>query len=376
MKAFKFRLYPTVAQARELNTQINEACRLYNAALEERAAAWKKGIRVGFYQQCAQLKDIRAAGDLGISSYRVASEVLWRVDRSFQSFFRRIKAGGSPGYPRFRSARRYDSITFEVGHGARLFAGDVRLHGVGSVRFLAHREVEGEPKTAIIKREAGRWYVIVVADTPAELLPETRRAVGVDVGLASFAVYSTGEAVEAPRLLRAGERRLRIAQRRVARRVKGSKGRRKAIQLLQRAHAHVRDQRRDFHHKVSRDLVNHFDLIAVEDLQVRNMVRARPFAKSISDAGWSSFRRILTDKAANAGRVVVAVNPSGTSQACSGCGALVSKRLSERTHACPHCGLTLDRDHNAARNILEAGLALAESTWPDVRACVSAETEE
>jgi len=372
MRAFKYRLYPTAAQARELHAQINEACRLYNAALQERRDAWNKcGVRVTCYEQHRQLTEIRAAGDVAIPSCVVARDVLLRVDRAFRAFFRRVKAGQKPGYPRFRAARRYDSITWTQGE-APIVNGLVRLCGVGHVRVLLHRPAPENIKTTTVKREAGRWFVVVVAEVADESLTPIGASVGVDVGLATFATLSTGERVENPRHAAAASQKLRVACRSVARRTKGSQGRRKAVRLLQRALAHVRNQRRDFHHKVSRSLVNRFDLIAVEALNVKGLARAI-LAKSVHDAGWGQFLEMLTYKAESAGRQLIRVNPSGTSQRCAICGTEVRKTLAQRRHDCPACGVSLDRDHNAALNILGAGLALAAPTWAEVRPSVAAE---
>ncbi len=190
---------------------------------------------------------------------------------------------------------------------------------------------------------------------------------GIDLGLESFATLSTGERILTPACYRKAERRLKRLQRCVSRRKKGSTRRRKAVQLLAKAHQTVRRQRSDFHHKAALALVRYYDVIYHEDLQVTNMVKNHHLAKSIADAGWSAFLTVLTFKAACAGKRVVVVNPAYTSQTCSGCGVLVAKGLSVRWHACPECGTNLHRDHNAAKNIeslgqrLRGGVALAAS---------------
>ena len=212
--------------------------------------------------------------------------------------------------------------------------------------------------TVTLSQEADGWYVCFsCVEVPLHPLPPTGRETGIDVGLMVFLVTAEGDRVENPRHYRRGEKRLAKAQRRVSRRQKGSNRRKKAVQLLARAHQHVRRQRRDFHHTTALALLRTYDGIYLEDLRVANMLRNRSFAKSISDAGWAAFRTILDAKAAWAGRRVVAVPPAYTSQDCSGCGARVQKSLSVRTHLCPSCGLVLDRDANAARNILRAGQA-------------------
>lgn len=374
-RTFKFRLYPTVAQAAEIERQLAECARLYNGALQERQDAWRmRGKRVGYYEQSAQLPAIRAAGDLAIPCHKVAADVLRRVDWAFRAFYRRAKAGEKPGYPRYRSARRYDSLTYRIANRVRWFAnGRVVLFGIGRVKVKLHRPLEGKIATLTVKRAAGRWYLYVACHVEPMPLPATRAAISVDVGLASFAALSSGEAFANPRYFVNSQAALRVAYRRVFRRQPESAGRREAIRILQRTAGHTANQRRDFHHKVARSLVNRFDLIAVEDLNVKGLAGGM-LAKSVHDAGWGQFLQLLSEKAESAARVLVAVNPAGTSQRCSACGQVVRKTLAQRWHSCP-CGLELDRDHNAALNILRAGMARAAPTWPDVRASVAAGAE-
>jgi putative transposase len=367
-RTFKYRLYPTSSQDEVLHAQVNEACRLYNGALQERRDAWKQARRsVSYYEQANQLKAIRADGNLAVSNFSACQDVLRRVDKAFRAFFRRITAGEKAGYPRFRSHRRYDSLTYpSYGDGCRLRVnGRLYLQGAGDLKIKLHRPVDGTIRTVSVKREAGRWYVLFSCEVKRSPLPASAEAVGVDVGLTAFATLSDGTEVDNPRHLRAAQRRLRIAQRRVARRRKGSGGRRAAVGLLQRAHAHVRSQRADFHHKTARALIDRYGLIAVEDLNVRGLAHSM-LARSIHDAGWALFLARLDDKAASAGRRVVRVNPDGTTQRCSRCGEHVPKTLTQRWHDCPVCGLSLSRDQNAAREILRLGLGLSlgAPTWP------------
>ncbi|HKB48410.1 MAG TPA: transposase, partial [Ktedonobacterales bacterium] len=219
--------------------------------------------------------------------------------------------------------------------------------------------LEGTPKTVTISREADGWYTsISCAEVPTEPLPLTGQETGIDVGLKVFIITANGEVVENPRHYRKAEKQVAKAQRRISRRKKGSTRRKKAVALLRRKHQTIQRQRRDFHHKVALALLRRYDVISLEDLQVRNMARNHYLAKSISDASWGQFRTILTFKAACAGKWVIAVPPAFTSQDCSGCGERVPKSLSVRTHVCPSCGLVMDRDENAARNIQWAGQAL------------------
>ncbi len=232
------------------------------------------------------------------------------------------------------------------------------LAKIGRIGLRWSRPLEGVPKTITISREADGWYAsFSCADVPTQPVPPTGRETGIDVGLKVFLVTADGDVVENPRYYRRGEQRLAEAQRRVSRRQTGSNRRKKAVVLLARAHQHVQRQRRDHHQKTARALVRAYDTIYLEELRVANLLRNRPLAKSISDAGWAQFWSILDAKAAWAGRRVVAVPPQYTSQDCSGCGTRVPKSLSIRTHVCSSCGLVLDRDENAARNILRAGQA-------------------
>jgi putative transposase len=291
---------------------------------------------------------------------RFLHDVLLRVERAFQAFFRRVKAGETPGYPRFQGRHRYHSFTYpQYGGGAVVAGGVLSLSKIGRVPIRLHRPLEGFPKTVAISREADGWYACIsCADVLAQPLPPTGHETGIDVGLKVFLVTAHGVVFKNPRHYRKAERYLRKCQRRVSRRKKGSHRRKKAVQLVAKAHQDVRCQRTDFHHKTALALVREHDTIYLEDLQVRNLVRNQHLAKSISDAGWAQFRTILGGKAAYAGRRVIAVNPAYTSQGCSGCGALVQKCLSVRTHVCTACGLVMDRDENAAINILRAGQAL------------------
>lgn len=363
-RTFKYRLYPTRAQVYALSGQLGEACRLYNAGLQERRDAWRiSRTSVNYYTQANQLKEIRAAGDLTLANFSACQDVLRRVDKTFKAFFSRVKRGVNAGFPRFKSASRFDSLAFpSYGDGCKLIDSKLRLQGVGLVKVKLHRPVEGVIKTVTVKREAGRWYACFSVECEAKLLPECVGSVGVDVGLAAFATLSDGTEILNPRYYREAQATLRRAQRKVARRKRGSHRRRKAVQLLQKAHAHVRSQRADFHHKISRWLVNNHGLIAVEDLNVKGLAGGM-LAKPVSDAGWGMFLDKIAYKAENAGRQFFRVNPNGTTQICSGCGSHCPKDLSQRVHSCS-CGLKLGRDHNAAINILRLGLSRQSVTCP------------
>jgi putative transposase len=366
MRAYVFRLYPTKAQIFALNGQLAGACDLYNAALQERRDAYRRaGVSLNYYHQAAFLKDMRAEGLIDVANFSACQAVLMRLQRAMQAFFRRVKAGEKPGYPRFRAKARYDSLTFpSYRDGIALTTSNkIRIQGVGKVRIKQHREILGEIKTVTVKRRAAKWYAVLTCDIPAAaVLPATGLAVGVDVGITDFATLSDDSPPLANgRFAKRGQAGLRIAQRRVARRKKGSNARKKAVRILQVAHARIGNQRADMHHKAANGLVAKYDVICVEDLNIKGLAGGM-LAKHVLDCGWGSFLSKLAYKAESAGRTLVKVNPRGTSQRCSRCGRQVFKKLSERWHDCS-CGLSVGRDVNAARNILGLGRSLAALTW-------------
>jgi putative transposase len=364
-KNFKYRLYPNTAQIVALDGQLAEACRLYNAAVQERRDAYRISHKsINYCDQANQLKEIRAAGDLALVNFSCCQDVLRRVDKAFNAFFGRVQNGQKPGYPRFRPASRYDSITLPAyGDGCKMLDnGKLRLQGVGAVKVKLHRPIESKIKTVTVKREAGRWYAVFSVECEPKPLAASMEKAGIDVGLSAFATLSDGTEIENPRYYKQAQAKLRRAQRKVARRKRGGNNRKKAVRDLQRAHAHVRNQREDFAHKVARRLVLLFGLIVVEKLNVKGLA-AGMLAKSVNDAGWSSFIIKLTYKAAEAGRELVKVDPRGTSQRCV-CGAPNPKILSQRWHHCESCGLSVPRDHASALEILRLGLSLLGGTWP------------
>jgi putative transposase len=373
-KTYKYKLNPTPAQEWELGLVLLRCRQLYNVALEQRITAWQRcRASVSRFEQEAELKDIRAAfPEYAAIHSQVLQDVLARLDKTYQAFFRRVQHGEQAGFPRFKGRERFHSFTYkEYGNGSRLDNGVLVLAKIGRIALRWSRPLAGTPKAVTVSREADGWYATIsCAEVPVRPLPLTGQETGIDLGLESFATLATGEPITNPRVFRVAERHLRRAQRRVSRRVQGSHRRRKAVYLLARAHQRVRRARVDFHHKTALALVRAYNRISHEDLQTANLRKNHHLAKSIADAGWSAFLCILSCKAAEAGKTVVAVPPAFTSQACSGCGGLVHKGLSVRWHACPNCGTSLHRDHNAARNILRlgrersrAGQALQALTW-------------
>jgi putative transposase len=361
-KSYKYKLKPTPDQAQVLDETVWHCRDLYNAGLEQRIWAYRKGgVTVTHGQQEAELPNIRDAFPAYAAIHsQVLQDVLTRLDKAYQAFFRRVKAGQTPGFPRFQARSRYHSFTYkQFGNGAHLEHGFLVLSKIGHIAVRWSRPIEGTPKTVTLSREPDGWYVIFsCAEVPVQSLSLTGKETGIDVGLKVFLITANGMVIANPRHQRQAEKRLAKAQRVVSRRQKGSKRHKKAINSCARQYQTVSRQRADFHHKVAGQLVQAYDTIYLEDLQVANLVRNRHLAKSIVDAGWAQFRTILEFKAACAGKRVVAVPAQYTSQDCSGCGERVPKSLSVRTHVCLACGLVLDRDENAARNILRAGQAL------------------
>ena len=358
-KTFKYKLQPAPTQAMQLGAILHVCRELYNAALQERRDAWKMNrMSIGYYQQKAQLPEIRQIReDCAAIHSQVLQDVVLRIDRTFKVFFRRVNAGEKPGYPGFKGRGRYTSFTYpQWDNGASLVGSTLLLFKIGHIAVRWSRPLEGTPKTVTISQEADGWYACFsCVDVPMQPLPLTEQQTGIDVGLESFLTLANGEQVANPRHYRQAEKALKRAQRRVSRRKKGSQRRRKAVRLLQRAHQKVARARRDFHHKTALFLVKQYDTVYFEALQVANLVQNHHLAKSIADAGWSQFCTILVFKAANAGKQAVAVPPAYTSQLCSGCGVVVAKGLSVRWHLCPECGTSLHRDHNAALNMLRVG---------------------
>lgn len=365
-KTFKYRLYPTKAQEARLNATL-ETCRLwYNACLEERRNAYQeRGESVSVYAQLAKVKGLKRENPYasGIHSH-VLQVVVQDLNKAFDAFFRRVKAGERPGYPRFKSLDRFDSFGFkEYGNGFKIDGRKLKLSGIGRISVRWHRPVDGKIKTVRITRNAGKWYACFSCEVAPEPLPATGKEVGIDVGINSLITTSDGEKVENPCWYREEQKKLRVLQRRVSRRKKGGRNRRKAVKALQRQHERIKNKRKDYLNKLAHRLIVENDRIALEDLRIRNMVHNRHLSKSILDAGWNYLAQRLVAKAAEAGRTVCFVEPAYTSKTCSACGGIFENlTLADRWVDCA-CGASLDRDHNAALNILGRGQRLWGETW-------------
>ena len=356
LKTFKYRLYPTPAQEKCMFNTLAVCRHFYNMCLEDRKLAYQlegrsvsksdqEKMAIRYRQTFPQAKTVFS---------QTLQTVADDLDKAFKAFFRRVKAGEKPGYPRFKGRNRFHSYAFkQFGVGARLDGRRLKLYGIGRIAVRWHRPIEGDIKTVRIVYKAGQWFACFACEVPDKPeLPKTGRAIGVDVGILALITTSAGDKVEHPKFYREGQKRLRVLQRSLARKKKGGKNRAKALVQVQRQHEHVKNQRTDFAHKLSYALVQHYDLIACEDLKIRNMVRNHHLSKSILDAGWGIFKQLLTNKAVDAGRQVVFVDPAYTSKCCSNCGELFQDfDLSTRWVECA-CGLSLDRDHNAAINVL------------------------
>ena len=373
LKTYKFRLYPTRKQVEKLEWTLARCCELYNAALQERREMYTyTGKGTTYNRQAMQLPEIKEIREeyKDIHS-QVLQDVLRRVENAFKGFFKRVKAGKKPGYPRFQGCNRYDSFTYPQA-GFSIENGRLALSKIGHVKMKLHRKVLGNMKTCTLKREGSCWYVCLVCEVQSvPRTPYTDECVGIDLGVSKLATLSTGDVIENPKHYRRAEKKLAKAGQALSRKKRGSKRRKKAVERVARLHRKVRNQRKDYLHQWSRRLVNTYETIVFEEIAPANLSkRAKPkqdeetghylpngasaksgLNKSILDTGWATFIAFCEYKAANAGTVqVVKVDPKYTSQVCSECGVVVKKTLSERWHSC-ECGCELDRDHNAAINI-------------------------
>lgn len=370
-RTFQFRLNPNATQAASLDFILRDSCETYNAALQERKEAWKLERKsIGLHEQQCELTELRRDPQFAVIAADIQRDPLRRIERAFAGFFRRCKNGETPGFPRFKPARVYDSFTFG-GNRPVVREKSIRIPNVGDIRMRGGLEIDGDVKTATVKRCGKKWNVSIVCDIgPAPDRCVVSNPIGIDVGLTDLATLSDGTSIGNPRWTRKHAARIATANRTLALKQRRSNNQLRAKEVLRRAHQRAADARKNYVHHVSKWLVENYDLIAYEGLKIVNMAKNHKLAKSIMDAAWGQLIWQITYKAEKAGRWTVPVNPNGTSQMCSGCGVRVPKTLAVRTHSCA-CGLTLGRDHNAGLNILRLGMSLAGS-MPSKRAEVYA----
>lgn len=368
---YEYRLYPRKHENAALEGLLEEGREVYNAALQQCKVVYEvMGKHQTALSQWDYFREWRKQAGIRLNASSV-QHILRRADKAYRAFFRRIKAQQTPGHPRFKGVEQFKSLEYTYGDGCRLEYDAtwdrmvLYIQNVGKLKIKLHRRLPQHSviKHVVLKRRASGWYVYLMLEVPDPVAvpPNGLPEVGVDMGLLRLLTLSDGTQIDNPRWLRAALAELRIAQRRLARRNKGSTGRKAARQLVAKVHEHVANVRRDFWHKTTHGLVHRYRLIALERLPLSFMTHNSHLALSAHDAGLGAFQTTLAYKAVNAGSQVVFVNPAYTSQVCSGCRAIVQKSLSVRVHACPHCFLTLDRDVNAAINILSVALKSART---------------
>ncbi len=353
-KTFKYRIYPNKNREVKLNRTLTTCRHLYNNSLAERKKQaelnrlrkefdifpWGKPDWISYEDQAKDLASSKTAYQKEIHS-QVLQNTLKRLDKSFMNFYNGF------GYPRFQGRNRYNSFTYPQS-GFKLEDGKLTLSKIGNIRIILHREIEGKIKTCTIKKDIDQWYVSFSCEIKTPIIPvEIKTKTGIDAGLTSLITFSNGEQIEPPEFLRRAKDKLTQEQKRLSRKKKGSEKRNKQKIVVAKVNRKIRNKRADFAHKTSSKLVNSYDHIVFEDLQIQNMMKNHHLAKSISDAGWSQLINLTKSKAEYAGKIVELVNPKGTSQTCI-CGCSVPKDLSVRTHSCPKCGLVIGRDHIAA----------------------------
>jgi len=357
LKTYRYRIYPTKEQKEKIEYTLNLCRYLYNNALEQRILAYKKYKKsISYNMQQNELPLVKQV----LPEYKevhsqVLQDVLKRLDKAFQNFFRRLGTNDKAGFPRYKGKNRYHSFTYP--QSGFVIEGDkLRLSKIGNIRINLHRKLVGEPKTCTIIRKNDKYYVALVCEVEKPQVTLTNKVVGIDLGVAHLAITSDGEFFDNHKYLRKSEKQLKRLQRIVSKRKKGSNRRRKAVRLLAKKHEQIANQRKDRNHKISRILVDRYDLIVFENLNIKGMTKNKHLAKSIHEVAWRQLIEFTTYKAENAGKVVKLVDPRNTTQICSSCGAIVKKTLAEREHRCD-CGYVAHRDVNSAINILKRGLS-------------------
>src|SRR5215471_13371933 len=361
IRTSEFKLRTNKSFVEVCERELEHSRQIYNAALAERISCYQiTGASLGYVEQSRHLTDARTLPEVKSHLRAIQQDALERLDEAFEGFFRRLQNGEKPGFPRFKGKDRYHTFSqkYEKERACPIKGDKLTVPGVGTCRVRLSRPIEGQCKQLRITHRLDGWYALIVCEIPKpEPLPPTGQTVGVDVGITSFATLSTGEEIENPRHLKKALDNLKRQQRWLSRKKKGSKRRAKQRVKVARAHLKVSRCRKDFHHKVSTDLVRRFDAITVEDLNIRGMVKNRHLAQAISDVAWGSFFTITKSKAENAGRTFERVDPRYTSQICSNCGHKQKMPLAIRVYECGKCGAVIGRDHNSAISIDRAGQA-------------------
>ncbi len=354
---YRYRIYPSGKQKERITNSLKTCKIIYNELLAMSIDAYKFGhVSLGKFDYNGIIK-----GKYAIHS-QVAQNVSDRVHKSFSNFFHRVKDKSCKrkGFPRFKS--RVNSIIFPQSGFKLLSDRRLRLSEIGSIPIILHRVPKGKIKTLTIKQNrAGQWFATFACgiDIP-QINHLSKESVGIDIGLESYAVISNGELIVNPRFLIKSENKLKILQRRLSRKVKGSVNRKKLRFILAKQHIKVANQREDFLHKLAYRMTKSYSFIAVEDLNVKAMIKTHWLAKSITDASWNKFIQMLSYKAITSGGQLVKVNPRGTSMTCSKCGTITEMPLSKREFLCPSCGFACHRDLNSAYNILKVGMDYAK----------------
>jgi len=367
-KTYKYRLLGNKTTFNRTDEWLLLCQRLYNIALEQRIYIYRYNRKtISCYDQCKQLPELKETfPEYQSVNAQVLQDVILRLDKAYQAFFRRAKkGGGKAGFPRFKSRDRFDSFTLKQ-NGWKLDGKYLFIRNVGRFKIRLSRPIEGNIKTVTIHRQtSGNWYVCFSCDkVPERKLEPSVKTVGIDVGVKSFCVDSDGHREFNPAYFRQAEKLLKVRQRVLCRRIKNSKGRKDARILVAKAHEKVYDQRNDFLHKVANHYITNYGVIYIENLNISGMVKNHHLAKPINDASWSKFFELLSYKAEGADRKVVKVPRfEPTSKTCFECGAINQElTLADRQWVCKSCGTSHDRDYNAAKNIRGVGQALQEQT--------------
>jgi putative transposase len=364
VRTFKYRLYPTQEQQDTLDGILDVARWLYNHALAYRRKRWQEShYSVSYNEQSAMWRDWRNEqpedNPLRLLNMSAGQQVLRRLDKAYGEFFK-----GKRGYPKFKGWRYFNSVNYKPGDGAAIKENRLYIQNVGLIKVRWHRELPAAKiKNVIVLRKPSGWYVCLQVDLPLKIPEQSDRPpVGIDMGIHHALALSDGTVIDSPQYLKKSLKRVRVLQRRIARRKKGSQRREKAVHQLAKELEHIANQRRDWWHKVTHWLVSEYGAIVLEDLHLQFMLRNGNLSRAAHDVALGLFGELLDYKAIKAGVQIAKVNPYNTSQDCSGCGVIVQKALTIRVHQCPHCDLTLDRDVNAALNILDLGRDAAHRT--------------